>query len=205
MPTAIQWHKLDRDRTVAMIDSVKTSGDHIMFSLATSEAKCAKLPFYKNILLYRLTNYSSLPSFSFDYLGDGRTFYYLDGGPASVYRANDTGNLVLNEMNVLDYTTFFFNHVSGPDGDVYVIDDPQDHPALDSLGYMQMDDILASHQAPEISTDADGNFIVQTSLYYMGSLVRATIVVTPNGRVNVTNHQMLLTLTPDLSETGVNA
>jgi hypothetical protein len=200
MLSPIQWHKLDRDRTVAMIDSVKTSGDHIMFSLSTSEAKCAKLGFYKNLLLYRLTNYSSLPSFSFDYLGDGKTYYYMDGSTTALYAANDTGNLVLNEMTVLEYVIFFFNHVSGPDGDVYVIEDPQDHPALDALNYAQMDDILASHQAPEISDDGNGNFIVKTSLYYLGSLVRATIAVDRAGRVNVMDHQLLMSVSPTLSE-----
>lgn len=192
MQAPIQWHKLDRDRTAAMIESVKTAGDHILFTITTSEAKCAKLPFYKNLLLYRLTNYASLPSFAFDYVGDGRTYYYLDGSPTAIYTANDSNNLVLNQNTALDYATFFFNHVSGPDGDVYVIDDPQDHPALDALSSDQLDNIIASHTAPEISQDENGNYIVKTSLYYLGSLVRATIHIDPQGRVNVIDYAMLL-------------
>lgn len=200
MLAPIQWHKLDRDRTVAMIDSVKTSGDHIFFSLATSEAKCTKLAFYKNLLLYRLTNYSSLPSFSFDYIGDGKTYFYLDGSTGPIYTANDTGNLLLTPQTVIDYVTFFFNHVSGPDGDVYVIEDPQNHPALDSLNYMQLDEIMAHHQAPEIGVDAKGTFTVATSLYYLGTLVRALITVDPAGRVNVASTQMLMSASADQSE-----
>lgn len=200
-----QWHKLDRDRTVAMIDSVKTSGDHIFFSLGTSEAKCAKLPFYKNYLVYRLTNYSSLPSFSFDYIGDGRIYHHLDGSTTPIYRANDTGNLSLSAQNVLDYITFFFAHVSGPDGDVYVIENPSNHPVLGALNYMQMDDIVARHEAPEIIPDHAGGFTVKTSLYYLGSLVRATITVDAAGRVDVTDSQMLLSIGVDLAEHGVSA
>ena len=78
------WHKLDRDRTAAMIGDVRKAGDHVLFTIATSEAKCAKLPFYKNFLLYRLTNYASLPSFSFEYIGDGKTYHYLDGSAAPI-------------------------------------------------------------------------------------------------------------------------
>lgn len=200
-----QWHKLDRDRTVAMIDSVKTSGDHIFFSLGTSEAKCAKLPFYKNYLVYRLTNYSSLPSFSFDYVGDGRTYYYLDGSTAPIYRANDSGNLALTAQNVLDYITFFFAHVSGPDGDVYVIDNPHDNPALDALGPDQMASIQAMHQPADITMDGSGNFVVATSLWYLDTLVRATVQVDAGGRVNITGTQMLMNSSLDHSGDGANA
>ena len=205
MAPQTQWHKLDRDRTLAMIDSVKTSGDHILFSIATSEAKCSKLSFYKNLLLYRLTNYASMPSFSFDYLGDGKSYYYLDGGTTAIYNANDSGNLILNEQTVIDYITFFFGHVSGPDGDVYVIEDPSNHPALDSLNYMQMDDIIARHEAAEIARNIDGGFRVKTSLYYLGSLVRATIDVDRFGRVNVGDFEMLLSIGNTMAEQGLGA
>lgn len=201
LPTT-QWHKLDRDRTVAMIDSVKTSGDHIMFTLATSEAKCSKLSFYRNLLLYRLTNYASLPSFSFDYLGDGKTFYHLDGGSIPIYSANDSGNLVLDETSVLDYVVFFFSHVSGPDGDIYVIEDPSDHPALDSLSSFQVEEIAAHHEAAEINKSEDGVFTVKTSLFYTGSLVRATVEVDARGRVNVIDFHMLMSIGGDMAEHG---
>lgn len=187
------WHKLDRDRTIAMIDSVKSAGDHIVFSHTTSEAKCARLSFYRNLLLYRLTNYASLPSFSFDYLGDGKTFFHLDGSPTSIYHANDTFQLILNRDTVLDYIIFFFNHVSGPDGDIYVIGDLDDHPALDSLDLMQMDDLIARFQQPEIISKPDGGFTVKTILFYLGSLVQAVVDVTQDGRVDVIDSRILMT------------
>lgn len=203
--TQTQWHKLDRDRTVAMIDSVKSSGDHILFSVATSEAKCAKLSFYKNLLVYRLTNYSSLPSFSFDYLGDGKTFYHLDGGPNALYAANDSGNLSLNELTVLDYATFFFDHVTGPDGDIYVIDDPQHHPVLDALDADQLAGIQANHEPAEVLADGQGGFIVKASLFYLGILVLGTILVDAHGRVSVADTRMLLSLTHEPVTQGASA
>lgn len=203
MAPQTQWHKLDRDRTLAMIDSVKTSGDHILFSIATSEAKCAKLSFYKNLLLYRLTNYASMPSFSFEYLGDGKIYYYLDGGVDGIYAANDSGNLILNEQTIVDYISFFFGHVSGPDGEVYVIEDPSNHPVLDALNYAQMDDIIARHEAADITRTDDGGFRVKTSLYYLGSLVRANIDVDPAGRVNVGDFEMLLSIGGDMAGQGL--
>lgn len=179
--------------------------DHIMFSLATSEAKCAKLPFYKNLLVYRLTNYSSLPSFSFDYLGDGKEFRFLDGSPDAIYAANDAGYLVLNEMTALDYITFFFDHVTGPDGDIAVIDNPQDHPVLDALDIHQRADIQTHHVPPDIAPDGQGGFIVKVSLFYLGILVRGTVTVDRAGRVDVVETRMLLSTAKPISAEGAHA
>lgn len=198
VPTSTQWHKLDRERTVAMIDSVKRAGDHILFSLSTSEAKCAKLPFYRNLLLYRLTNYSSLPSFSFDYIGDGKHYVHLDGSPTPIYAANDTGNLALTPDTVVEYISFFFNHVSGPDGDIYIIDELEDHPVLETLGPDEAADLEVHFQPAQVLPQADGSYIVNTTLFYLGSLVRATVSISDRGRIDVTDFQMLMNVTSTL-------
>lgn len=199
-----QWHKLDRDRTAAMIDHVRSDGDHILFSIATSEAKCAKLSFYKNLLVYRLSNYSSLPSFSFDYLGDGRSFYHLDGSPLPIYAVNDSGNLILNPETVVDYISFFFEHVSGPDGDIYVIDDPHDHPVLDALDPAQLEIIQSRQEPPDINSDGAGGFIVTLPLFYLGILVKGTLHVDAHGRIDVRQTQMLLARTGAATEQGAS-
>ena len=194
----IQWHKLDRDRTVAMIDSVKTAGDYILFTLATSEAKCARLPFYRNFLVYRLTNYASLPSFSFDYIGDGKTFFHLNGGAEPIYDANSSGGLVLNEQTVIPYVSFFFNHVSGPDGDIFVIDDVQDHPVLHTLDESQAAALTAQFQPSEVIANPDGSFVIITTLLYLGAMVRATIEVSGIGEIDIKDFHMLMAITADL-------
>lgn len=200
--TQTDWHKLDRDRTVAMIESVKSAGDHILFSLATSEAKCARLSFYRNLLLYRLTNYASLPSFSFNYIGDGITFLHLDGTMSAIETANQSGNLILDQTTVIDYIRFFFDNVTGPDGDVYVIDNPHDHPALEALDVDQLDNIMIHHEPPEIADDGMGGFVVRVSLFYLGILVRGTITVDAAGAVEVTDTHMLLSTSSTLSAQG---
>jgi hypothetical protein len=45
---------------------------------------------------------------------------------------------------------------------------------------------------------------VKTSLYYLGSLVRATIKVDKFGRVSVVDHQMLLSSASDHSQEGIS-
>ena len=92
------------------------------------------------------------------------------------------------------------DHGSGPDGDISVITDPRDHAALEALGDGQMDNIVAHHHAPEISGHAPRGFLIKTSLFYLGSLVRATIEVDPAGRVNVTDYEMLLSVSSTMAK-----
>jgi hypothetical protein len=73
----MHWQRLDRDKTLATIKSVRSLTDAGLFSPVTSEVQKAVLSFYNGVELYKLTNFSSLPSFTFEYLGDGMHFYYL--------------------------------------------------------------------------------------------------------------------------------
>lgn len=90
----MNWQRLDRETTVKTIDSVKSSSEAGLFSVATSEVQKARLPFYNAVDLYKLTNFSSLPSFTFEYLGDDmQHFYYLDGTEQPIFTINDKGHL----------------------------------------------------------------------------------------------------------------
>ena len=65
----MNWQRLDRENTLKTIDSVKSASEAGLFSPTTSEVQRARLSFYEGIDLYKLTNFASLPSFTFEYLG----------------------------------------------------------------------------------------------------------------------------------------
>lgn len=101
-----------------------------MFSPATSEVQKARLSFYNGIDVFKLTNFASLPSFTFEYLGDGVHFHYLDGTETPIYTINDRGHLALNERSVIDYLEFFFAHVTVEDEEMCLIRSVHDMPLL---------------------------------------------------------------------------
>ena len=98
----MQWYEIDKDKTAEMIEKVKAPDMPSLFGASSSEARCAKLPFYTNFLLYRLTNYATLPAFSMDFLSDGEQFLYLDGTSSPIYKVNALGDLILNENTRID-------------------------------------------------------------------------------------------------------
>src|SRR5688572_12860610 len=112
----MHWQRLDRENTIQVIDSVKSAADPRLIVSGTSEVERARLSFYGNTSLYKVTNYASLPSFTFEYLGDGTFFHYLDGTEMPIYTVNDKGGLMLTENSIVDYLAFFFGHVAGDGG-----------------------------------------------------------------------------------------
>ncbi len=190
----MNWQKLERSETARIIDRVAKTPDGTLFSLATSEAVAATLPFYRGIMVVRLTNYATLPNFQLDFLSDGQVFYLLDGSPDPLQKVAARGALNLNERNVVAYVDFFFRHVTTEEGDIYLIRDPDDMPFMDSLSLDQQIRIKREHTDIRVGYNRDDDtFAVHSDLYFAGVLLKATLSVATDGEIEVSNHSMLMT------------
>lgn len=189
----MHWQRLDRDTTIKVIDSVKSASEPGLIVSGTSEVERARLSFYEDISAYKITNFASLPSFTFEYLGDGTFFNYLDGTEIPVYAMNDKGALRLTEATAVDYLTFFFSHVMGEDGeDILLVKNPHDMPLLDSLEPAAYDAVMRGHKPPVVKPLTNGGMAVEADIYDDGQLTRASIDITPAGRVSITGQKMIL-------------
>lgn len=189
----MNWQRVDRDNTVKIIDSVKSAAESALFSPATSEVERARLPFYSAVSLYKITNFASLPSFTFEYLGDGTFFTYLDGTEEPIYTLNDKGILTLNEGTVVDYLEFFFAHVVLEDDEMFFIRNVNDMPLLDSLDADSIDEVTRNHRPVAVSYDSGfDRYTVEADLYAEGLVLRATMEVTASGRVTITQRRMVV-------------
>jgi hypothetical protein len=189
----MHWQRLDRDSSIKVIDSVKSAADTGLFNIGSSEVTRAYLPFYKDIFLFKVTNYASVPSFSFQYLGDGTFFHYMDGTAEPIHAANDKGKLDLTETNLMDYLAFYYEHVEEADSDeITIIKDPHDMPLLDSLEPMAYASVMRNHKPAAIITNNDGGYTVETEIYTESQLLRATIEVTKKGRVKMLDQKMIM-------------
>lgn len=183
----MHWQRLDRDTSVKVINSVKSDANEGMFSVQTSEVKRAHLPFYKDYFIYKVTNFASLPSFTFEFLGDGTFFHYLDGTESALNTVNDKGKLELNKNNVLEYLNFYFAQVGNEDGnDIILVTNPHDMPLLDSLDADAYDSVFKNFKAPEVHYDGGFDaYEVEADLYTESHIMRAQIEVTTKGRVKI--------------------
>ncbi len=188
----MDWHRLDRDKTVNMINSVKSAAESLLFSPTTSEAKCARLPFYTNHLLYRLTNYSSMPVFTMDFIGDGERYHYLDGSDFPIKAINTASGLNLTEDNIIQYLNFYFYNVRTEDGDILILRNISEGLNIDLYDDERRENLNIEPEDAQIVHDPKtGKFLVFVPLYYMGGLVAAKIIVTKDGAVTVEPIKML--------------
>lgn len=189
----MHWQRLDRDTSLKTIDSVKSVSDAGLFSPATSEVQKARLPFYDRLDLYKITNFASLPSFTFEYIGDGQFFHYLDGTEQPIYTANDKGSLSLNDRTVIDYLEFFLSHVMLDDDETVFFSNIRDMPLLDSLDPDSAYIVERNHKPPEISYDAGfDKYTVEADIYSEGQMLRAIIEVSASGRVTIASRKMIV-------------
>lgn len=189
----MNWQKLERSETAKIIERVSQTPDGSLFSITTSEATAAHVPFYRGFMVVRLTNYATLPSFTLDFISDGTLFYLLDGSPDPLQKVAARGGLILTDRNVAEYVDFFFRHVTTEEGDIYLIRDMDSLPFLDSLSLDQQIQLKRRHTEVEVVYNRDDDsFAVSADLYFAGVLLKAILTVQPDGQIEVSNHAMLM-------------
>ena len=189
----MDWNRLDKTQSQHILQHIAVAADPGMFSPQSSEASFKPLPFYQDYMVYRVTNYATLPSFSLDFLSDGESFHLLDGSPSPIAIVNTKGTLYLTEVNVIDYVDFYLANIRGEDGDIYMIRDVENLPFIDSLGIDQQMELKNKHVQPSVAiNDKTGDFIVLCDLFYDGTLVQAGITVTSNGIIDIQPRDMIM-------------
>ncbi|HNQ91627.1 MAG TPA: hypothetical protein PKI93_01710 [Alphaproteobacteria bacterium] len=177
---------------MSMITRVKSAGESILFSPATSEAKVLRLPFYDSFSLYRLTNFSSLPTFSMDFLSDGETYYYMDGSDAPILRINQLAGFKLTEETVLAYLNFYFCFVRLPEGEIIILKSPEEAAIIDLYDDERREEFGAIPTPCKIEEAKETGLInVTVPILYDSSPMEALISVTREGKVTTQPKRML--------------
>lgn len=188
------WHRLDRDKTIDMIGRVKSAVEAMLFTPMTSEAKCTRLPFLKSFLLYRLTNFSSLPTFSMDFISNGETFYYMDGADTAIRQMVASGELELNEDNIIPYLNFYYCYVRLPEGEIILLKNAEEAPQIDLYDEERREALDIIPEGVEIERDpTTGGFLVLAPALYDSSPMQVLITVSNDGQV-LTSPKRMLTL-----------
>lgn len=186
------WHRLDRDKTIDMIGRVKIAAEAMLFTPVTSEAKCTRLPFFNSFLLYRLTNFSSLPTFSMDFISNGETFLYMDGADTAIRQMVESGELNLTTETVLPYLHFYYCYVRLPEGEIILLKDAAEAPHIDLYDEERRETLDVVPEGIQIEQDpATGGFVIIAPALYDSSPMEVLITVSANGQVSTSPKRML--------------
>lgn len=186
------WHRLDRDKTIDMIGRVKSAAEALLFTPVTSEAKCSRLPFFKSFLLYRLTNFSSLPTFSMDFLSDGDSFHYMDGADTAIRHLVAAGEFILTAETVISYLNFYYCYVRLPEGDIVLLKNAGEAPTIDVYDEDRRENFDIVPEGVQIEKEGEnGPFRILAPALYDGSPMEVLITVSPDGQVLTAPKRML--------------
>lgn len=186
------WHRLDRDQTIDMIGRVKSAAEAMLFTPVTSEAKCTRLPFFNSFLLYRLTNFSSLPTFSMDFISNGESFHYMDGADTAIRHMVESGELVLNAETILPYLNFYYCYVRLPEGEIILLKNAAEAPHIDLYDEERREDLDVVPEGVQIEQDpTTGDFLVLAPALYDSSPMEVLITVSADGQVTTSPKRML--------------
>jgi len=188
---ATQWIRLNKEQAGEVIDRLAARKDAVVFSRDLTEVSWQQLPFYSRFRLYKLTTYATLPVFTLTYLADSSEFIALDGTANPIYTADEKDPVRIDANNVIAYLEFFFSHVQGSEGDVFLIRDPHKIPFIRNFTPGQRQSIEQSFRPVQVSED-DGTLHVTGTLHYGGGILAATIVVQPDGKIAFEEQSLLL-------------
>lgn len=187
------WEKLTKEEIDPLLSHINSEQFDELFKGSTSiEVMTSRLPFYNRFRLYRFTTFATMPSISLEFLGDGKTFYFLDGAPDPIYHTNHHDPIQLSKRNLLDYLVFFFQKVEGTDGDIQIITDPENSEYLTSVDDSFKKQVSAHYSNIDIEYQTDPErFIIVTPTFFEESIVEATMAVYPDGSLDLLEHKMM--------------
>ncbi len=191
--TQQQWIRMNREQAGRVLGQLSARDDAIVFSRDATEVSWRGLAFFSNYRLCRLTNYATMPTFTMTYLTDGTEYIALDGTANPIYTADEKDPLMLTEENILPYIEFFFSHVQGSEGEVFLIRDPHKMPFMNNFTDAQKQGIVNNFKPVDVQFDAAHNaYLVEATLHYGGTLMDATIAVMPDGKISFVKQNLLL-------------
>lgn len=195
----LKWHTLGPDDRAQIMERFGISDEDGLFGHRTTAVQYALLPFFRNFLLYRFTDYATMPTFSLKYLSDGYNFYYLDGTNAALYTVNVEDPVELNADNLVDYLHFFFENVPAPHGHIMLVEEPESLELMEVLSPAKREEILGQTHRTAVQVLEEGEgFYVMSTLYYAGTLFWGRVWVGPDGMIELLDqHPLLVGIPPD--------
>ena len=119
---------------------------------------------------------------------------------------NSRGNLNLKYENIVDYIEFFLRYVTTEDGDVYVINDPDSLPFLDSMSVEQQISLKQRFAEPTLDyNDKEDSFEMRCDIYYGGTLLKSMISVQSDGSLSFNDQSMLSHNTDGLDQYSIDS
>lgn len=193
--------KLEIDEIAILLDHINKDIDGSVFDPLETTILAINVPFYQGYRFLNIADHATNPPlqrFIFQ-KNDTNDFVIIDWTYKTIYALNKAAPISLNDDNVLEYVRFFFSHVKGRHGNFIVCE------SLDSIQWKdeptsdirkKVADIVVPLNIKE--KRKNGTYIIEAFMMLKDSLFKVDIYVEQNGKVVMSDHEILLEKLPVL-------
>jgi hypothetical protein len=198
------WKKLDVESAARALSEINPHLEPVPFRMDTTTIRTLKLPFYREYMLYELTDLSAVPGARKYALYKPGDVHVINWTNQPIYEVNEKAPVMLKESTAVDYVKFFFNYVRGRHGRFTVIETIDDirwqiDPPAQGRKVMQemLEPVTLTGQ------EADGTFNLEAFMLFKDSLFKTQVHVKKDGLVSMSSEELKIEGMPILQDVAV--
>jgi|TARA_B100001971_G_C18188026_1_gene536854 hypothetical protein len=185
------WQKLDNAAAVNKLEQINPFVEPIPMNVSETTVRERKLPFYKNVKFYEMTDLSAIPGARKYALADDNNVFMVNWTNAPIYAANEYDEFELNDKSIKDYVKFFFAYVRGRHGRFIVVETFEDikwQNEPPAQGRKVIQEML--HPVTVLNQDPDGTYNLEVFMIFKDSLFRTLVHVNSDGQVAMSDEEL---------------
>ncbi|PCI55469.1 MAG: hypothetical protein COB36_07550 [Alphaproteobacteria bacterium] len=193
--------KLEIDEIASLLDVLNKKIEGSTFDPLETTILAVEVPFYTGYRFLSVADHATNPPlqrFVFQ-KNDTQDFTVIDWTYKTIYDLNTTVPIALDDKNVLEYVRFFFAYVKGRHGRFIICESADNVQWKDDPPEEVRKKLNKTMQPLEIKEKRkDGVYAIKAFMMLKDALFNVDIYVEPNGRVTMSDHEILIEDVPVL-------
>lgn len=193
--------KLEIDEIASVLDVLNKQVEGSIFDPLETTILAVDVPFYKGYRFLSVADHATNPPlqrFVFQ-KNDTHDFTVIDWTYKTIYDLNKIAPIALDEKNVLEYVRFFFLHVKGRHGRFIICESADNVQWKDEPPEEVRKKLNKTMQPMEIKEKRkDDVYAIKAFMMLKDALFNVDIYVEPNGRVTMSDHEIIIEDVPVL-------
>ena len=193
--------KLEIDEIASLLDVLNKQIEGSTFDPLETTILAVDVPFYAEYRFLSVADHATNPPlqrFVFQ-KNDTHDFTVIDWTYKTIYDLNKVAPIALDDKNVLEYVRFFFAHVKGRHGRFIICESADNVQWKDEPPEEVRKKLNKTMQPLEIKEKRkDGVYAIKAFMMLKDALFNVDIYVEPNGRVTMSDHEIMIEDVPVL-------
>lgn len=197
------YTKLEIEEIATILDVLNEQIDGTIFDPLETTILAIDLLFYPGYRFLSVADNATIPPLQ-RYVfqkKDALEFTIIDWSYKTIQKMNGLAPIKITEENVIEYVRFYFGHVRGRHGP-FIICETANHIRWKEEPSAEIKRSLNKALSPLhiAETKKDGTYVINAFMMLKGALFGVQIFAQPNGRITMSDHQIIMEDIPVLDD-----